>query len=129
MQKQKNINTINDYISVCPANIREMLIELKDTIKKAAPMSEEKISYQMPAFSQKGILVYFAAQKNHIGFYPTSSGVEAFKEELAEYCTSKGAIRFPYGKPLPIKLITEIVKFRVTENLQKDELKRKKEVR
>jgi uncharacterized protein YdhG (YjbR/CyaY superfamily) len=129
MKKPANINTIDAYIAVCPADIRKTLIELRDTIKKAAPMAEEKISYQMPAFFQKGVLVYFAAQKNHIGFYPTSSGVEAFKEELSEYPTSKGVIRFPYGKPLPLKLISEIVRFRVIENLEKDELKRKKKVR
>jgi uncharacterized protein YdhG (YjbR/CyaY superfamily) len=129
MKKQENVNTINDYIAVCPADIRIRLIELRDTIKRAAPMAEEKISYQMPAFFQKGVLVYFAAQKNHIGFYPTSSGVEAFKEELSEYSTSKGVIRFPYGKPLPLKLISEIVRFRVIENLEKNELKRKKKVR
>ena len=129
MKKQGNVNTINDYIAFCPADIRKTLIELRDTIKKAAPMAEEKISYQMPAFFQKGVLVYFAAQKNHIGFYPASSGVEAFKEELSEYSTSKGVIRFPYGKPLPLKLISEIVRFRVIENLEKDELKRKKKVR
>jgi uncharacterized protein YdhG (YjbR/CyaY superfamily) len=129
MQKKENIRTIDDYIAVCPAHIGKILIKLKETIKKAAPMAEEKISYQMPAFFQKGILVYFAAQKNHIGFYPTSSGVEAFKEELSEYSTSKGVIRFPYRKPLPLKLISEIVRFRVMENLEKDDLKRKRKVR
>jgi uncharacterized protein YdhG (YjbR/CyaY superfamily) len=129
MQKQENIHTIDDYIAICPADIRKLLIELKDTIKKAAPLAEEKISYQMPAFFQKGVLVYFAAQKNHIGFYPTSSGIEAFKEGLSEYSASKGTIRFPYGKPLPLKLISEIVRFRVMENLEKDELKRKRKVR
>jgi uncharacterized protein YdhG (YjbR/CyaY superfamily) len=129
MKKAECINSIDNYIEVCPADIRKKLIELKDTIKKAAPMAEEKISYQMPAFFQKGVLVYFAAQKNHIGFYPTSSGIEAFREELSEYSTSKGVIRFPYGKPLPLELISEIVRFRVTENLDNDELKRKKKVR
>jgi uncharacterized protein YdhG (YjbR/CyaY superfamily) len=126
MKKQENINTIDDYIAVCPADIRKILVELRNTIRKAAPKAEEKISYQMPAFAQKGILVYFAAQKEHIGFYPTSSGVEAFKEELSGYSTSKGVVRFPYRKPLPLKLISEIVRFRVKENLEKDELRKKK---
>lgn len=126
MKKQSSIDSIDAYIRICPADIRKTLMELRDTIKKAAPLAEEKISYQMPAFFQKGDLVYFAAQKNHIGFYPTSSGVEAFKEELSGYITSKGAVRFPYEKPLPLKLISEIVKFRVIENLEKEELKRKK---
>jgi uncharacterized protein YdhG (YjbR/CyaY superfamily) len=126
MKKLENIKTIDDYIAICPADIREILNELRKTIRKAAPKAEEKISYQMPAFAQKGILVYFAAQKEHIGFYPTSSGVEAFKEELSGYSTSKGVVRFPYGKQLPLKLISEIVRFRVMENLEKDQLKGKK---
>ena len=128
MKKHSNIDSIDAYIRICPADIRKTLMELRDTIKKAAPLAEEKISNQMPAFFQKGDLVYFAAQKNHIGFYPTPSGVEAFKEELSEYVTSKGAVRFPYKKPLPLKLISEIVRFRVIENLEKEELKRKKKI-
>jgi len=126
MKKQKNINTIDDYIAVCPSDIQKTLIELRNTIRKAAPVAEEKISYQMPSFFQKGVLVYFAAQKEHIGFYPTSSGVEAFKKELSEYSTSKGVVRFTYGKPLPLKLISEIVRFRLIENLEKDKLKNTK---
>ena len=126
MKKQQTINTIDDYIAVCPPDIRRILVELRNTVKKAAPKAEEKISYQMPAFFQKGILVYFAAQKNHIGFYPTSSGIEAFKEELSEYGLSKGTVRFPLDKPLPLNLISQIVKFKVMENLENDELKKKK---
>jgi uncharacterized protein YdhG (YjbR/CyaY superfamily) len=129
MKKQEKLNTIDSYIALCPADIRKTLTDLRETIKKAAPLAEEKISYQMPAFAQKGVLVYFAAQKEHIGFYPTASGIEAFKTELSEYSTSKGAVRFSYDKPLPLKLISEIVKFRVIENLEKDELKRKKKAR
>jgi len=126
MKKPASINTIDDYIAICPEPIRKRLIELRTAVKKGAPKAEEKISYQMPAFFQNGILVYFAAQKNHIGFYPTSSGIEAFKDELSEYSTSKGVVRFPYEKPLPLKLISEIVRFRVMENLEKEELKRKR---
>ena len=126
MKKQKSIYTIDEYIAVCPPDIRRILVELRNTVKKAAPKAEEKISYQMPAFFQKGILVYFAAQKNHIGFYPTSSGIEAFKKELSEYGFSKGSVRFPLDKPLPLNLISQIVKFKVMENLEKDELKKKK---
>ena len=129
MKNTANIKTIDDYLAVCPADIRKILIGLRETIKKAAPKAEEKISYQMPAFFQKGDLVYFAALKNHIGFYPTPSGVEAFKEELSGYITSKGAVRFPYENPLPLKLISEIVKFRVIENLEKEEAKKKKLIR
>ena len=126
MKKQQNINTVDDYIASRPSDIQGILLELRNTIRKAAPDSEERISYQMPAFFQKGILVYFAAQKNHIGFYPTSSGIEAFKEELSEYGLSKGTVRFPLDKPLPLNLISQIVKFKVMENLDKDELKKKK---
>ena len=126
MKKHVNIKTIDEYLALCPEAIRNSLIELRNTIKKAAPDAEEKISYQMPAFFQNGPLVYFSAQKSHIGFYPTPSGVESFKEELSEYVTSKGSVRFPYEKPLPLKLIYEIVRFRVIENLEKEKPKRKK---
>lgn len=126
MKKRVNINTIDDYIASCPSDIQGILLELRNTIRKAAPDSEERISYMMPAFFQNGILVYFAAQKNHIGFYPTPSGIEAFKKELSEYGFSKGSVRFPLDKPLPLSLISMIVKFRVMENLGKEELKKKK---
>ena len=110
---------IDEYIAVCPAHVREKLEELRAAIKKAAPGAEEKISYQMPAFDLNGILVYFAAQTRHIGFYPTSSGVRAFKDELGDYKSSTGAIQFPPDKPLPHELIARIVRFRVRENSER----------
>lgn len=110
--------SIEKYISAFPDDTRRTLDEMKATIRAAAPGAEEKISYQMPAFYLQGNLVYFAAFKKHIGFYPTSSGVEAFKRELAPYEVSKGTIRFPLDRPLPLKLISRIVKFRVAENLK-----------
>jgi uncharacterized protein YdhG (YjbR/CyaY superfamily) len=110
---------IDEYIAGCPEGVREKLKELRATIKQAAPGAEEKISYRMPAFDLNGILVYFAAQTGHIGFYPTSSGVVAFKEELGNYKSSKGAIQFPHDRPLPLELITRIVKFRVRENTER----------
>ena len=91
-----------------------------------APDAEEKISYRMPAFEFHGILVYFAAFKDHIGFFPTASGIEAFKSDFAKYKWSKGGVQFPLDEPLPIDLITRIVKFRVVENLKKAEGKQKK---
>jgi uncharacterized protein YdhG (YjbR/CyaY superfamily) len=94
-------------------------------IKAAAPEAEEKISYQMPAFAQNGILVYFAAHKNHIGFYPTSSGIEKFKDELSAYENSKGAIRFPIDEPIPYELVKKIVAFRLQENLNKVKIPKK----
>jgi uncharacterized protein YdhG (YjbR/CyaY superfamily) len=126
MIKLGNIVTIDDYISIFPSGVRKVLFELRNTIKEAAPDAEEKISYQMPAFFLRGPLVYFAAHKDHIGFYPTPSGIQAFAKELTDYPTSKGVVRFRYEMPLPSELITEIVKFRVTENLEKHVLKNKK---
>jgi uncharacterized protein YdhG (YjbR/CyaY superfamily) len=122
----KNPGDIDKYISNFPVSVQAKLEELRATVRKAAPEAEEKISYSMPAFALKGILVYFAAHKNHIGFYPTSLPIKVFKEELAEYKWSKGAIRFPFDKPLPLSLISRIVAFRVKENLGKAELKSKK---
>ena len=117
--KKRAIASIDEYIAAFPAEIQKTLQELRATIRAAAPEAVEKISYQMPAFALKGNLVYFAAFKNHIGFYPTSSGMRAFTKELSKYETSKGAARFPLDKPLPLKLISRIVKFRVAENLKK----------
>jgi uncharacterized protein YdhG (YjbR/CyaY superfamily) len=117
---------IDEYIEGFPINIQDILEELRLAINKAAPEAEEKISYQMPAFSLKGILVYFAAFKNHIGFYPTSRPIEVFKNELSGYRTARGSVQFPIDKPLPLDLITRIVNFRVNENLEKAELKAKR---
>ena len=116
---QVGYTSIDEYIALFPEEIQKILQELRSTIKTAAPGAEEKISYQMPAFTQKGILVYFAAWKNHIGFYPTSSGTQAFKQELSVYKSSKGSVKFAIDKPLPLDLISNIVKFRVAENLKK----------
>ena len=99
---------------------------LRKVIKEAAPDANEKISYQMPTFALHGNLVHFAALKNHIGFYPTPSGINAFKDELSDYKGSKGSIQFPMGKPLPYQLISKIVQFRVAENIKKAEEKSKK---
>lgn len=112
-------NEIDLYIAGFPVETQVILENIRETIKKAAPDAEEVISYKMPAYKLKGILVYFAAYKNHIGFYPTGRGIEAFKNELTKYKWSKGTIQFPLNKPIPFGLITKIVKFRVKENLQK----------
>ncbi len=112
-------NGIDAYISGFSAGAQSMLQKLRETIQLAAPDAEEVISYMMPAYKLNGILVYFAAHKNHIGFYPTSRGLEPFKTELGEFKCSKGIIQFGFDKPLPIELITRIVKFRVSENLGK----------
>ncbi|MBW0177964.1 DUF1801 domain-containing protein [Sediminibacterium sp.] len=121
----KVYENIDAYIADFPADKQKLLKQMRTVIQKAAPKAVEKISYGMPCFFQEGNLVYFAAMKNHIGFYPTSSGVLNFEKELEKYTTSKGAIQFPLDKPLPVKLITMIVKFRVLENLEKAAIKKK----
>ena len=127
MQNSKvGYNSIDEYIATFPAETQKILQALRATIKAAAPDADEKISYQMPTFALKGNLVHFAAHKNHIGFYPTPSGIEAFKQELSLYEGAKGSIRFPIEEPLPLELISKIVKFRVAENLNKAERKAKK---
>jgi uncharacterized protein YdhG (YjbR/CyaY superfamily) len=126
VKKTEIPRNIDEYIAGCPEHVRGKLMELLAAVRKAAPGVEEKISYMMPAFDLNGILVYFAAQKRHIGFYPTSSGVTAFKEEIGNYKSSKGAIQFPIGQPLPLDLIARIVKFRVRENAERLKSKKKK---
>jgi uncharacterized protein YdhG (YjbR/CyaY superfamily) len=115
---------INEYITAFPDNVQKKLQQIRETIKKAAPLATEAISYGMPALKMNGILVWFAAHTKHIGFYPMASGIETFKSELAAYKTSKGAIQFPLDKPLPLGLITKIVKLRLAENLQKAKTKK-----
>ena len=117
---------INEYIQSFPEEIQKLLEQLRTTIRKAAPKAEEVISYAMPAFKQNGVLVYFAAYKNHIGFYPTPAGIEAFKDELSKYKNSKGAVQFQIDKPLPISLITKIVKFRAVQDGEKAKAKKYK---
>lgn len=121
-----NIPSIDEYIAQFPIEIQEILETLRRIVKESAPDAIEKISYQMPTFALHGNLVHFAAHKKHIGFYPTPSAINAFKQELSEYKGSKGTVQFPIGKPLPYELISEIVKFRVAENIKKAEAKSKK---
>ena len=122
----KLAGNIDEYIEQFPANIQAILQKLRATIKKTAPAAEELISYQMPAFKYHGPLVYFAGYKNHIGFYPTSSPMKFFKDRLANYKTSKGAIQFPINEAMPLALVKDIVKFRIRENLEKENTKLKK---
>lgn len=117
---------IDEYIAGFPDDIQELLIRIRLTIKEAAPEAEETIKYQMPTFRLHGNLVYFAAYKNHIGFYPVPSGIEAFKGELSVYKQGKGSIQFPLNKPIPFDLIRRIVQFRVEENKAKATAKGKK---
>lgn len=113
-----NFKDFDDYFSHQTPEVQILLNQIRQTIKKAAPEAEEVISYQMPAFKYHGMLVYFAAFKNHIGFYATPNGHSEFKEELSVYKQGKGSVQFPFTKPIPLDLIAKIVKFRVNENLK-----------
>ena len=119
--------SIDEYIATFPEEVQTILEKIRTTIKAAAPDAQEKISYQMPAFAYKGNLVYFAAWKEHIGFYPGSTdATKDLQDELAEYEQSKGAIRFPYDKSIPYELIGKITTYRVAQNIEKAEQKVKK---
>jgi uncharacterized protein YdhG (YjbR/CyaY superfamily) len=123
--KDSNAKSVDEYIAGQPPEVRERLTQIRETIRKYAPDAVESISYQMPAFKLCGKpLVYFAAFKEHIGFYATPTGHEAFKKELAGYKTGKGSVQFPFDRPLPSALIAKIVKFRAEENLQKSDKKK-----
>jgi uncharacterized protein YdhG (YjbR/CyaY superfamily) len=118
--------TIDEYIAGFPPDVQEILEKVRMAIRKAAPEAEETINYQMPTFTLYGNLVHFAAYQHHIGFYPTPTGIEEFKNELSSYKGAKGSVQFPFDRPIPYDLIGRIVEFRVKENLQKAEAKRKK---
>jgi uncharacterized protein YdhG (YjbR/CyaY superfamily) len=109
-------SSVDEYIASFPKETQILLNEIRKAIKAAAPKAEEVISYNMPAYKQNGILVYFAGYKKHIGFYPTTSGVLNFRKEIEKYNCSKGAIQFPTTEKLPLSLIKQIVKFRLLED-------------
>jgi uncharacterized protein YdhG (YjbR/CyaY superfamily) len=117
--------TIDEYIAGFPEDIQEILQKIRMTIREAAPEAQESINYRMPTFTLKGNLVHFAAFKNHIGFYPIPTGIEAFKDELSVYKQGKGSVQFPLEQPIPYDLIGRIVAFRVKENLEKAAAKRR----
>jgi uncharacterized protein YdhG (YjbR/CyaY superfamily) len=117
--KRTSFDDIDSYIASFPEDTRALLEQIRSTVRKAAPEAKEIINYRMPTFVLNGNLVHFAAFKNHIGFYPTPSGIEAFKKELSVYEGSKGSVQFPLNKPIPLDLISRIVKFRVKETLEK----------
>src|SRR5437899_8523818 len=119
MQTIKATN-VDHYIAGFPEETQKHLNRLRSIIRKAAPAAEESISYGMPAYKLQGTLVYFGGFKNHVGFYPTASGIKNFQEEIAAYKNSKGAVQFPLNEPLPVKLVEKIVTFRVNENAAKN---------
>jgi len=114
---RRKFRTVDEYIARSPKNVRGILQELRRVIGESAPAADETISYGIPTFDLDGRhLVHFAARRNHIGFYPTSSGIEAFKKELSSFKTSRGTVQFPLEKPIPFDLVRRIVEFRVKEN-------------
>jgi uncharacterized protein YdhG (YjbR/CyaY superfamily) len=120
-KSKKQLKTIDEYIAAFPKEIQEVLEKIRSAIRESAPKAEEAISYGIPTFRLNGSRgsVYFAGWKNHIGFYPTPSGIEAFKKELAPFKQEKGSVQFPLDKPIPYDLVKKIVRYRVTENLEK----------
>ncbi len=116
---QTTPTTIDEYIAGFPPEVQEILEKIRTTIREAAPEAEEAIKYQIPTFTLQGNLVHFAAFQKHIGFYPTPTGIEKFKKELSVYAGAKGSVKFPLDKPIPFALISEIVQFRVKENLER----------
>lgn len=118
--------SVEEYFSWFSPEIQAKLQQIRDTLRAALPEAKEVISYHMPAFKTTEVLVYYAAAKSHLGNYPTNSGVEEFKKELAEYVTSKGAIQFPYDRELPLDLIAQIAQFRAEEAKFRAELKKKR---
>lgn len=117
--KAATFNNVDEYIAMFSNDVQKKLQQLRNTIKLAAPQAEEIISYQMPAYKQNGPLVYFAAYKKHIGFYPTGVGITNFKDEIVAYKSSKGAVQFPIDKPLPLALVKKMVEFKVKDNITK----------
>lgn len=121
----KQAKNIDQYIAGFPADIQVRLEQVRSAIRKAVPNAEEVISYGMPAFKQGSVLVYFAGYAHHIGFYPTSSGIDEFKEAIAKYKWSKGAVQFPHDKPIPITLIKKITAYRLKDVIAKAKARQK----
>lgn len=109
-------DSIDEYIADFSKEVQHILQKIRAIVKEAAPDAAEAIKYQIPTFVLNGNLVHFAAFEKHIGFYPTPSGIDQFKDELSSYKSAKGSVQFPLGSPIPYKLIEKIVKFRVKEN-------------
>lgn len=120
MQKKIKFKTVEEYFASVPEGVRNKLEKIRQIIKEEAPEAQEVLSYQMPAFKLNGrILIYYAAWKEHIGFYPYPSAMAEFNKELVKYKTAKSTVRFPLDKPIPFDLISKIIKYRVKENLER----------
>jgi uncharacterized protein YdhG (YjbR/CyaY superfamily) len=126
VKKAATPKTVDEYIAQFPPELRSILERLRAVVREAAPVATERIAYGMPAFTQNGPIVYFAAHKRHIGLYPLPTAVEAFRDRLAPYANAKGSVQFPIDQELPFELIREIVKFRVEEDARKAAAKKKR---
>ena len=125
MEKAKVVpETVDQYIAAFPADVKTRMQQIRKTIKAAAPKADELISYQMPGYKYFGMLVYFAAFKNHIGFYPGAGGILEFYKKLSSFKSAKGSVQFPNDRPIPYDVISKIVKFRVKQNEEKISLKK-----
>jgi uncharacterized protein YdhG (YjbR/CyaY superfamily) len=124
---KNNFQTVDEYFGSFPKDIQDTLEQIKQTIKKAAPEAEEVISYQLPAFKYHGMLIYYSAYKDHysLSFPPPFKLFDVFKKELSPYEVSKTTIKFPKDKPIPLELVSEIVKYRAQENLEGQKKKKK----
>ncbi len=129
MEAKQIYSTVDEYIAAQSETMQPILNQLREVIKNAAPTANEIISYGMPAYKIHGVLVYFSANKHHLGFYPTASPITVFSDELTAYKTSKGAIQFPEKTPIPFDLVRRIVEFRVNEDEIKSISKNKKNKR
>jgi uncharacterized protein YdhG (YjbR/CyaY superfamily) len=123
-KEKKQFKNVDEYIHSFPTNVRKFLTQMRTAVTKAAPGAQEKISWQMPGYFQNGILVFYAAHRSHIGFYALPGAIKAFQKELQEFPVSKGTIRFPFARPLPLGLIGKIVKYRIKENGMKARAKK-----
>jgi uncharacterized protein YdhG (YjbR/CyaY superfamily) len=125
MEKSKTVPaTVDEYMVDLPTDVKKRMQQIRKAIKTAAPKADEVISYQMPGYKYFGMLVYFAAYKNHIGFYPGAGGVLEFYKKLSSFKSAKGSIQFPHDRPIPYDVISKIVKFRVKQNEEKFSLKK-----
>jgi uncharacterized protein YdhG (YjbR/CyaY superfamily) len=124
MSPKTNFQSIDEYIATFPADVQKVLEAIRATIQAAAPDAREKISYQIAAFELNGKnLIGFAGWKKHVSIYPIPSGSDAFTKEISQYVDGKGTLKFPLNKPLPLKLISKIVKYRVADHLKNTETK------
>jgi uncharacterized protein YdhG (YjbR/CyaY superfamily) len=125
MEKSKTVPaTVDEYMVDLPTDVKKRMQQIRKAIKTAAPKADEVISYQMPGYKYFGMLVYFAAYKNHIGFYPGAGGVLEFYKKLSSFKSAKGSVQFPHDRPIPYDMISKIVKFRVKQNEEKFSLKK-----